>query len=331
VSAPQHASITTSISAGGPAVTAQHLVRQGLLAEAERAFRETIALDPDSQIARRGLAELLVRLGRREESLFFFHAELVAGVQGLAWLQDLLSTAMQDQELWLAGEYAAVLAALRRGTTWYPPMSETNARLSLPVHAPTTYLTIPKLQHDVEQFLYLQRRGILGDEFTPVIRDYERIAERLTLSGANGRSPLEGEERDAIGHVYNRLVHVRHTPRVAQALSGTWDAAAVERRYIDETLGVVVIDDFLSAEALEALRLFCLESTVWSGNRYAHGRLGAFLRDGFNCPLPCKSPRSCAGRCLASSETSTRCASCGGSSMPPRCRPTRRSTPTSRR
>ena len=33
------------------------------------------------------------------------------------------------------------------------------------------------------------------------------------------------------------------------------------------------------------MRLFCLESTVWSGNRYAHERLGAFFRDGFNCPL----------------------------------------------
>ena len=25
--------------------------------------------------------------------------------------------------------------------------------------------------------------------------------------------------------------------------------------------------------------------TVWSGNRYNHGRLGAFFHDGFNCPL----------------------------------------------
>lgn len=45
------------------------------------------------------------------------------------------------------------------------------------------------------------------------------------------------------------------------------------------------MDDFLSDEALESLRLFCLESTVWSANRYAYGRLGAFFHDGFNCPL----------------------------------------------
>jgi hypothetical protein len=41
----------------------------------------------------------------------------------------------------------------------------------------------------------------------------------------------------------------------------------------------------LSAEALADLRSFCLESTIWQTNRYAHGRLGSFFQDGFNCPL----------------------------------------------
>jgi hypothetical protein len=48
---------------------------------------------------------------------------------------------------------------------------------------------------------------------------------------------------------------------------------------------VVIIDGFLSEEALESMRRFGLESTVWFTNRYAHGRLGAFFREGFNCPL----------------------------------------------
>jgi hypothetical protein len=47
----------------------------------------------------------------------------------------------------------------------------------------------------------------------------------------------------------------------------------------------VVVDDFLSSEALHELRAFCLESTIWSLNRYAHGRLGSLFHDGFNCPL----------------------------------------------
>ena len=47
----------------------------------------------------------------------------------------------------------------------------------------------------------------------------------------------------------------------------------------------MVIDDFLTEEALALVYRFCLESTVWSGNRYADGRLGAIFFSGFNCPL----------------------------------------------
>jgi hypothetical protein len=54
---------------------------------------------------------------------------------------------------------------------------------------------------------------------------------------------------------------------------------------LNKPLGLVVVDDFLSVEVLDELRLFCLESTIWFANRYGHGRLGAFFNDGFNSPL----------------------------------------------
>ncbi|MCS5516924.1 hypothetical protein NWF32_24525 [Pseudomonas qingdaonensis] len=58
-----------------------------------------------------------------------------------------------------------------------------------------------------------------------------------------------------------------------------------ERDYLESPLGLVVIDDFLSADALALVQAFCLQSTIWHTDRYAHGRLGAFFREGFNCPL----------------------------------------------
>jgi len=45
-----------------------------------------------------------------------------------------------------------------------------------------------------------------------------------------------------------------------------------------------VIDDLLSQPALEALRRFCLGSTIWR-NSFEEGYLGAFPEDGFACPL----------------------------------------------
>jgi hypothetical protein len=46
----------------------------------------------------------------------------------------------------------------------------------------------------------------------------------------------------------------------------------------------VVIDDFLTAPALAALRRFCALSTVWR-RVYAAGYIGATPEDGFSCPL----------------------------------------------
>jgi tetratricopeptide (TPR) repeat protein len=247
-------------------------------------YRRALQLDPGLGIARRNLATLLVCLGRREESIDLFRDELLAGSEGLAWMDGLVSDAMRARDLTFAGEYAAILAALRWASPWYP-LRRHGVRSSLPVRAPVVYLTVPKLRHDIEQFQYLQGLGVLGAEFTPIIKAYERVIERLIAEGENRRVLLSDEDRDTIGHVYNRIVHLRHTPRVEQALSGKWEAAAVEDEYLNKPPGVVVIDDFLSAEALEELRQFCLESTVWSANRYGHGRLGSFFRDGFNCPL----------------------------------------------
>jgi len=141
------------------------------------------------------------------------------------------------------------------------------------------------LQHDIEQFQYLQQHEVLGKEFTAVIDDYQRVIDRLAPRGAEVRMPLDSEEYRTIRHIYNRLIYRRPTPRVQRALSATWDTSAVERQYIDSPPGVVVVDSFLTSEALEGVRKFCLESTVWFANRYAHGRLGAFFHDGFNCPL----------------------------------------------
>ncbi|MER9428281.1 hypothetical protein [Mesorhizobium sp. M0408] len=226
----------------------------------------------------------LLAQGRRDECLATLKSIGRFSSDDATWLSNLASEAMGFRELWLAGEYAHLLAALRWGSKWYP---STNAAAdhSLPLLPTDVFLTVSKLQHDVEQFLYLQNKGLLGPEFSSIIGAYRATVDNLKAKGIEGQVPLDDEARRTIGHVYNRIVHARYTPRVTRALSDSWSSAAVENQYVNTPPGLVVIDNFLSDEALKNLRLFCLESTVWSGNRYAHGRLGAFLFDGFNCPL----------------------------------------------
>lgn len=253
---------------------------QGDSEGAMASYHKALQLDPHLQIAQRNLATLLVQLGQRNRSLALWRT-LLASKSGLDWMHDLVKAAMQRSNLDLAGEYAAILTELRWGSQWYPPGRE---EAFSAVQSPQMFLTVPKLQHDIEQFQYLQDRGILGTEFTQIREAYQTVIERLA-SNQQGRTPLTEADQAAIGQVYNRIVHIRPTPRVRQALSSEWNPDWAERQYIEHAPGVVVIDNFLSQAALEGLNAFCLESTVWSANRYGHGRLGGFFQDGFNCPL----------------------------------------------
>jgi tetratricopeptide (TPR) repeat protein len=245
------------------------------------AYERALQCNRQLRIARRNLFVLLMRLGVRERSFQLLQDELLSGPEGLAWLDNLAGTSMRAKDLGLAGEYASLLAQAQWGSEYYPPRQAAR----LPFLTPPRFLTVSKLQHDIEQFLYLQCNGILGAEFTRIVKEYEKTIERLIARGNFARAPLDAEAEQSIGHVYSRIVHIRETPRLKQVFSSGWLPADVEKEYLGNSPGVVVVDNFLSSEALESLRLFCLESTVWSGNRYAHGRLGAFFRDGFNCPL----------------------------------------------
>ncbi|MET0153012.1 MAG: hypothetical protein ABW298_10455, partial [Candidatus Binatia bacterium] len=80
------------------------------------------------------------------------------------------------------------------------------------------------------------------------------------------------------------LVPINHradAPFTGRALGDNY-YRRLEDQYRDTTPSVVVIDNFLSAEALAALRQFAEEATVWKV-AYKHGYHGALLSTGF-CP-----------------------------------------------
>jgi hypothetical protein len=199
-------------------------------------------------------------------------------------LGEKIDLAMRRGDFPTAAEHAARHAELCRGTRWYPVARADDPEI--PASVPwAPVLTPGKLVHDIEQIEYLERRGVVGPDVAALAGAYDDVLDTLRPLGPDARVPLVGPARAKIGHAYGRLVHVRPTPRVPRALSPAWDGAAVEAEYLGRKPNVVVVDGFLSGDALESLRLFCLESTVWANNRYAHGRLGAFFREGFNCPL----------------------------------------------
>ena len=217
--------------------------------------------------------------------LDYWRAELLGSLGGVDQMTQAVIHQMEAADLSVAGDMAAVLAAFQSGSRWYPPKTANGAAPQPARSSAGPRLSTTKLRHDAEQFRYLRAVGRLGAEFDEIIRDYLDIADRMAPLGDDARLPLSAEDEARIGHVYGRIAHIADEPRVDQALSATWDREAVQRKYLDIPPGIVIVDDFLSPAALDGLRRFCLESTVWSGNRYAHGRLGCLFLAGFNCPL----------------------------------------------
>ncbi len=144
-----------------------------------------------------------------------------------------------------------------------------------------------KLRHDVEQFRYLMERGIGHDRFPAIIRDYEELMRTIPPSVGDGQViQLPARVQERMRGFYNRCHHLADAPAIhGGALNPGIDRAAVTGDYRNRPPGITWIDGFLKPEALEALRRFCLESTIWYDFEHTNGYLGAYLQDGFSCPL----------------------------------------------
>jgi tetratricopeptide (TPR) repeat protein len=245
-------------------------------------YQTALELDPALGVARGNLAKALVRCERYEEALAFMEQLLATEPADPQVLDLAVGVALDAGRLELAGAYAMRYAIVRGASRWYPhPRSDD----PLIVPSPSPEISAAKLRHDIEQLQYLGRKGVLADDFSPTISYYERLLADIIPFGERQRFSLNSRDEREIGGVYGRLVHIRPTPRVLRAVSNLWDPGPVENKYINEPPGIVWIDNFLTKEALENLRAFCLESTIWSINRYTNGYLGSFFRHGFNCPL----------------------------------------------
>ena len=72
--------------------------------------------------------------------------------------------------------------------------------------------------------------------------------------------------------------------RVSRAINPANATKKVAEQWRTSAPQILVLDNFLTQEALDKLRRFCLESTIWN-SIYNDGYLGAMPEDGFACPL----------------------------------------------
>jgi tetratricopeptide (TPR) repeat protein len=134
----------------------------------------------------------------------------------------------------------------------------------------------PRIRHDCEQLELLARRGLLKGGGRQALVLLKKYCEH-TSDPAATFAPA-GADAESLKNVLCDIFNVPDRSFAGRAL-GANDYAAIEEQYVSDR--VVVIDDFMSHEALEALRRYCEEATIWKMS-YGRGYVGATLAQGFS-------------------------------------------------
>ncbi|MGQ0654917.1 MAG: hypothetical protein ACT4P4_22060 [Betaproteobacteria bacterium] len=123
---------------------------------------------------------------------------------------------------------------------------------------------------------------------TVVLDDYRAPLGALPRDAdPNRKNPVRRAPPCPGGADYKRPLHVdRGEAPEGPVINPALDFRDLERPYNDAQPNVIAVDSLVSAEALDALRRFCRESTIW--NDIKVGYLGAYFFDGFCCELVLK-------------------------------------------
>ena len=248
--------------------------------EAENAYRQAIALDPAHAAAHANLGNALKRLGREDDAVPSLERALELKPESATYQANLgmVHVARGDAAAALACFGRA--AALRHGSSLAPDAltRRQKERPALPV-APF------KLEHDAEQIRWLCGAGRIDAAFGKLAEAYEKILAALPADAPPAEPvALEAADWRRIALAYNRPLHLPEAPTAAgAAVNPDLDSAAIENAYRESAPNLVVVDDFLTRDALERLWRFCLDATVWY--QVKRGYLGAYLVDGFGTAL----------------------------------------------
>jgi tetratricopeptide (TPR) repeat protein len=277
-----------------PNLAPAHL-KLGMLLEEKReldkavaCYRRAIALDPSQAMAFNCLGTALQGLGHAEEAIAAYREALRIDPTAVSAYFDLgvaLTRRHQLDEALLCYRRAVALApdlpaahqelamALRdRGQldeafAWYRRYAE--LVYGVPLSRPSAVPIKPyRTKHDREQLEHLtvNRRvpaaAALREELTREPASAERLHERFAP-----------------------IFHIEGGERIrGPAVGPRSDAREIEMRWEHSKPNIVVIDDLLSATALQELRRFCWGSTIWR-SEYQGGYLGAMPETGFAVPL----------------------------------------------
>src|ERR1700728_490085 len=271
--------------------------------EAEGACRADLAMIPDDPAVTHNLGVAVAAQGRHRDAIDCFETALQADA---GYVSAHYNRAVALLKL---GETQEAINAFSRAATLEPEHYEAHRALGFLWlaqgdrgraldHLARTYelrrgddrtaialkslttTTRHKLEHDAEQFLHLSQRTRDRLRFELLARSYRAIAKQAPEKP----TVLSEAQIDALGDHYNTPIHLRAAPEVpGRAVNDRTDLAALTAQFDEQ--GAIFVDDLLTPQALDSLRRFLLESTIWHDFSHIDGFVASYLEDGLACPL----------------------------------------------
>jgi Tfp pilus assembly protein PilF len=239
-------------------------------------YEAALQYAPDNAKILHNLGNALREVGRVDEAIERFQRALDKNPDFIPSYVNLGNVLVR------AGRVADAFAIYREGARRkYAPIELDEDIIRKPVQTSTA-----KLQHDAEQIDYLIKRGAISNHHAEHADIYRKLIDTAPASRALTHSyamPLP--ERRIVSQAYNRMIHLGNGSRIeSAAVNPELETERIQSEYLNSRPEIVYLDDFLTPDALGQLRDYCLESTIWFSH-YDDGYLGAFLNDGFACPL----------------------------------------------
>jgi tetratricopeptide (TPR) repeat protein len=245
------------------------IAAQGRHREAIECFEQALRTDPSFVSAHYNRAVALVTLGKTQDAIKAFSRAATIEPQHYQAHRALGFLWLSRGERGRALDHFARTYELRRG----------DDRTTIALKSLTT-TTGHKLRHDAEQFLFLSQCTRERLRFDLLARSYLEVAKQVP----NEIVTLSDAQIEMLGEDYNTPIRLRAAPEVAGlAVNERPDRAALTVQF--EQQGAVPVDDLLTPQALDSLRRFLLESTIWHDFSHIDGFVASYLEDGLACPL----------------------------------------------
>lgn len=261
-------------------------LRQAQHGPALKHLKSALAQQPDHAEAMYALGMLMHRLHRYRDAVRHLRDAAQRQPEAPQVQFNLALARFEAGDLHGAVQAFAQSHALSRGTPWTQDPAAELAREHEPQLA-ASEMTVNevKLKHDLEQVEYLLQLGRLPAPYREVAGEYRALLQEVKgVTGGGIVVPFNVHRYALVARTYKRPLYL--DPGAAArgpVLNPALDVKRIESQYLRAKPNLVVVDNLLSAEALDGLRRFCRESTIW--NHVQSGYLGAYFYDGFACEL----------------------------------------------